>query len=334
VTHIRVIAEAGVNHNGDAKLAHALVDSAADAGADVVKFQTFRSEQLATGYARKAAYQDAVTAPDESQQQMLRRLEMSRELHQELMDHCAQRGVAFLSTAFDVASVDMLVELGQREFKIPSGEITNLPYLRHVGRRGWPVLLSTGMATLAEVKDALEALEAAGTARKHVTVMQCTTSYPTHPRDANLRAMLTLKDALGVNVGFSDHTPGIDIAVAAAALGARVIEKHLTLDRSLPGPDQAASLEPAELRAMIAAIRNVELALGDGVKRPAACETANLQVARKSIVASRAVGKDEVFTADNITAKRPGDGLSPMLWDKVIGRRAKRAFAPDEQIEL
>lgn len=329
-----VIAEAGVNHNGDPALALRLVDIAADAGADVVKFQTFKADRVVTARAAKAEYQKRTMSADESQQDMLRRLELSREMHERLIAHCRRRGIAFLSTAFDEDSVDMLVELGQDRFKIPSGEITNLPYLRHVGRYAMPVMLSTGMATLDEVGAALHALEAAGAPRARITILHCTTEYPAPMEDVNLRAMLALHDAFGVAVGYSDHTVGIEIPVAAVALGATVIEKHFTTDRSLPGPDHRASLEPAELAAMVAAIRNVERALGDGRKQPTAAELKNAAVARRSLVAARAIRQGETFTATNIVARRPGTGISPMRWDDVIGRTAKRAFAADELIDL
>jgi N,N'-diacetyllegionaminate synthase len=329
-----IIAEAGVNHNGDLALARRLVEVAADAGADVVKFQTFCADRLVISHAGKADYQIANDGRDESQHEMLRRLELTREMHQDLQSLCRVRRIGFLSTAFDVGSVDLLVELGVDRFKIPSGEITNLPYLRHIGSKGRPVIMSTGMATLAEIGAALAVLESAGTPREHVTVLHCNTEYPTPMEDVNLRAMLTIRDAFGVQVGYSDHTLGIEVAVAAVALGAIVIEKHVTLDRRMRGPDHKASLEPDELRAMVAAIRNIEQALGDGVKRPSASEARNMVVARKSLVASRGISKGQPFTSENITVKRPGTGLSPMRIDEVLGRAAPRDFAADELIEL
>jgi N,N'-diacetyllegionaminate synthase len=329
-----IIAEAGVNHNGDLALARQLIDAAADAGADLVKFQTFNADALVTRSAGKAEYQTQTTAAEESQHAMIRRLELTRGMHESLIDHCRSRGIAFFSTGFDPASVDLLVELGLDRFKIPSGEITNLPYLRHVGGHSKPVILSTGMATLGEIEAALGALEQAGTPRELITVLHCTTEYPTPMADVNLRAMVTIRNAFGVAVGYSDHTPGIEVAIAAVALGATVIEKHFTLDRNLPGPDHQASLEPGELKAMVAAIRNIELALGDGIKRPSASEVKNRPVARKSLVAARAIRAGEVLSAANLTVKRPGTGLSPMRWDEVLGRAAARDFAPDELIEL
>lgn len=329
-----IIAEAGVNHNGQLDLALQLIDAAAEAGADIVKFQTFSARRLVTPVAPKAGYQVAATGQQEGQYEMLRRLELTEAMHHELLAHCARRQIGFLSTGFDIASVDFLVSLGVRLFKVPSGEITNLPYLRHIGGLQGEVILSTGMATLAEIDAALDVLEAAGTQRGQITVLQCTTEYPAPMADANLRAIQSLAAIFGVRTGFSDHTPGIEAAIAAVALGAGVIEKHFTLDRSLPGPDHQASLEPAQLRQMVAAIRNVELALGDGIKRPVASEIKNRAVARKSIVAARAIKCGDAFTADNLTIKRPGTGLSPMLWDQVIGRQAVADFAIDELIRL
>jgi N,N'-diacetyllegionaminate synthase len=329
-----IIAEAGVNHNGDLSLARELIDAAADAGADVVKFQTFRADQLVTSAAVKADYQSRGSNDSESQHDLLRRLELSREMHQALISHCRSREIEFFSTAFDLASIDFLAELGLKRFKVPSGEITNLPYLRRIGRYGKPVILSTGMSTLGEIEDAIQVLESAGTMRRQITVLQCNTEYPTPPTDVNLRAMLTIRDAFGVAVGYSDHTLGIEMAVAASALGAAVIEKHLTVDRTLPGPDHKASLEAGEFKAMIVAIRNVEEALGDGIKRPSNSERKNMAIARKSVVASCSIRAGEVFTESNIAAKRPGTGLSPMRWDEVLGRKATRDFAADEPIEL
>ena len=329
-----IIAEAGVNHNGDLALARQLVDVAADAGADLVKFQTFSADRLVTTYARKADYQNLTTDPGESQHTMIRRLELTRDMHEALIAHCKFRGIRFFSTGFDPESINLLVELGIDRFKVPSGEITNLPYLRHVGRYGMPVILSTGMATLGEIEAALEVLEQAGTAREQVTVLHCNTEYPTPMADVNLRAMLTIRDAFGVAAGYSDHTLGIEVAVAAVALGATVIEKHFTLNRNLPGPDHKSSLEPAELKAMITAIRNIEQALGDGIKRTSASEAKNKPIARKSLVAACAIQAGEVFSVANLAVKRPGTGLSPMRWDEVLGRKARRDFAPDELIEL
>lgn len=329
-----IIAEAGVNHNGDLDLAHQLIDVAAEARADYVKFQTFSADRLVTVHARKADYQTRTTDADESQHAMIRRLELTRDMHEALIGHCISLGIQFFSSGFDPGSADLLAELGLELVKIPSGEITNLPYLRHVGRSGKPVILSTGMATLGEIESALAVLEQAGTPRDRITVLHCNTEYPTPMADVNLRAMLTIRDAFGVAVGYSDHTSGIEVAIAAVALGATVIEKHFTLDRSLPGPDHKASLEPNELKAMVTAIRNIERALGDGIKRPSTSEAKNRPIARKSLVAAGAIRAGDVFSETNVTVKRPGTGLSPMRWDEVLGRRAPRDFARDELIEL
>ena len=331
---VLVIAEAGVNHNGDLNLARQLIDVAADAGADLVKFQTFSADRLATRGAQKAAYQAAATDAGESQHAMLQRLELSESDHRVLMAHCASRGIGFFSTGFDIQSVDLLVRLGAKRFKVPSGEITNLPYLRHIGGLGHPVILSTGMATLGEIEDAIAVLLAAGISRAQITVLHCNTDYPTPVHQVNLRAMCSIGEAFGVQVGYSDHTNGIEVAIAAVALGACLIEKHFTISRTLPGPDHQASLEPAELKAMVAAIRNIEQALGDGIKQPTEREGANRPVARKSLVATRDIAVGELFSADNMVAKRPGTGISPMRWDEVMGRPARRAFAADEQLEL
>jgi N,N'-diacetyllegionaminate synthase len=330
---ILIIAEAGVNHNGELALARQLIDVAAEAGADLVKFQTFSADRLATEHARKADYQVAASDAGESQHAMLRRLELSPEMHGALISHCRARAIKFFSTGFDSKSIDFLANLGLDCFKIPSGEITNLPYLRHVGRYGKRIILSSGMATLGEIEAALEVLGQAGTPRSRITVLHCNTAYPTPMADVNLRAMITIRDAFGVAVGYSDHTLGIEVAIAAAALGATVIEKHFTLDRKMPGPDHAASLEPAELTAMVAAIRNIERALGDGVKRPSPSELQNKSAARKSLVASRRIQAGEPFTEDNLAVKRPGTGISPMRWQEVLGRKAPRDFAPDELID-
>ncbi|MHB1018549.1 MAG: N-acetylneuraminate synthase [Coriobacteriia bacterium] len=329
-----IIAEAGVNHNGDMGLARQLIDAASAAGADRVKFQTFNAERLVTASAKKAGYQRKATGYAESQQTMLRHLELTREMHVELIAHCKTRGIEFSSTGFDLESIDLLVELGLASFKVPSGELSNLPYLRHIGRHSKPVILSTGMATLGEIEAAIDALEKSGTPRDLITVLHCTSEYPAPMCEVNLRAMVSLRDAFGVNVGYSDHTPGIEVAIAAVALGATVVEKHFTMSRDLPGPDHKASLEPSELKAMVQAIRNIETALGDGIKRLTASEARNRPYSRKSIVAAHAIRAGEMFSERNVTVKRPGTGVSPMRWDEVLGRRAPRDFATDEQIEL
>jgi len=331
---VYVIAEAGVNHNGSLETAADLVHAAARAGADAVKFQAFSADALASRTAPKAAYQERSTGTAESQLEMLRALELDENAHRTLQQVAAEQGIDFLSSAFDLESVAMLGRMGLKAHKIPSGEITNLPYLRAVAALGAPVILSTGMAEMREVADALGALEAAGALRDRVTVLHCSTEYPAPFEDANLRAMVAMRDEFGVAVGYSDHTDGIAVPVAAVALGASIIEKHLTLDRTLPGPDHAASLEPARFAEMVAAIRAVEVALGDGVKRPSAGESENRAVVRKSIVAARAIAAGEALTEDNLTTKRPGTGISPMCWDAVIGTAAVRDFAPDEEIEL
>jgi len=328
-----VIAEAGVNHNGDLATARRLVDAAAEAGADVVKFQTFNADRLVTRDAAKAGYQER-SGPGESQHAMLRRLELTPEMHEALIAHCRSRRIEFFSTPFDAESVELLAGLGIRRFKIASGELTNLPLLRSIGGKRADVIVSTGMATLDEIRDALAVLEQAGTPRSRVTVLHCNTEYPSPMADVNLLAMVTIREALAVRVGYSDHTLGIEVPVAAVALGATVIEKHFTLDRNLPGPDHKASLEPAELKAMVRAIRNIEAALGDGVKRPSTSEAGNMPAARKSLVASRAIRAGEPFTETNVAVKRPGTGISPMRWDEVLGRRAPRDFGPDELIEI
>lgn len=329
-----IIAEAGVNHNGDLDLARQLIDAAADAGADLVKFQTFNATRQVTRVAKKADYQILMTDGNESQHDMLQRLELTEAMHHDLIAHCATRNIGFFSTGFDIQSIDLLLSLGQDHFKIPSGEITNLPYLRHIGQLGKNTILSTGMATLGDIEAAIDVLELAGTPRTSITVLHCTTEYPTPMNEVNLRAMQSIHTAFGVAVGYSDHTQGIEVATAAVAMGATVIEKHFTLDRNLPGPDHKASLEPAELKAMVVAIRNIEVALGDGIKRLTQSEARNKPVARKSLVTRQTIKAGEVFNAQNITAKRPGTGLSPMLWDVVVGRVAPRDFEADELIEL
>lgn len=328
-----IIAEAGVNHNGSLDMARALVDAAAEAGVDYVKFQTFRAENLVTRHAPKAAYQ-ARNEGDGGQFEMLKRLELRPEDHRGLMDYCALRNVKFLSTAFDLESVAFLETLGLGLWKIPSGELTNFPYLRAIGRTAKPVILSTGMARMEEIGEAIDVLTRFGTPREGITLLHCTTEYPAPKDEANLVAMRQMRERFRLPVGYSDHTEGIEIPVAAVALGACVVEKHFTLDRSLPGPDHKASLEPEELRQMVVAIRSVETALGDGVKGPSASEAGNVNIARKSIVAAMDISKGQIFTEANITSKRPGGGISPMEWERVVGTRAVRDFAADEAIEI
>ena len=327
-----IIAEAGVNHNGSLKSAKKLIDVAVEAGADFVKFQTFKAETLVTRTADKAEYQKEITDTGESQFEMIKELELDRKTHEELIDHCKQIDIQFLSTAFDHESIELLAELNIPLFKIPSGEITNLPYLRHIGRMGKPIIMSTGMSTLDEVHNALNILIESGAEKEQINILHCNTEYPTPMKDVNLKAMLTIKDELGVNIGYSDHTLGIEVPIAAVAMGAAVIEKHFTLDRNMPGPDHRASLEPGELRAMVTAIRNIEKALGDGEKKPSLSETKNISVARKSIVAMISIKKGELFTEENLTVKRPGIGISPMEWDAVIGKAASSDYEMDDLI--
>lgn len=331
-----IIAEAGVNHNGSLDLALQLVDAAASAKADAVKFQTFKAEKLVSRHAPKAAYQKANTAAAESQLEMIRKLELSESDHLVVLKRCKERGIMFLSTPFDQESMAFLHSLNLPLFKIGSGEITNLPYLRAIAAYGLPLILSTGMSTLAEVRAALSALEQAGLDRGKVTLLHCNTEYPTPDADVNLKAMLTLQAAFPdvAGVGYSDHSQGFLACLAATALGATVIEKHFTLDRNLPGPDHKSSLEPAELAELVLSIRRIETMLGSGLKEPSNSERPNMIVARKSLVAARPIQKGEPFTPENISAKRPGNGLSPMLWDSVIGQAAPRDFEPDELIEL
>ena len=327
-----IIAEAGVNHNGSVVLAKRLIDVAVDAGADAVKFQTFKAEKLVCKSARKAEYQQETTDATESQYDMIKRLELDIDTHRELIAYCEGRGILFLSTPFDHDSIELLHDLGLEIFKIPSGEITNLPYLRHIGSLRKRIILSTGMADIGEIEDALDVLVDSGTPKDKITILHANTMYPTPMEDVNLRAMRTIACAFGCDVGYSDHTMGIEIPIGAVAMGAKVIEKHFTLDRSMEGPDHKASLEPDELRAMVRAIRNIEKALGSGIKKPSPSEKPNMDVARKSIVASRPIAKGECFTEENLTVKRPGSGLSPMRWDEIVGTTSQREYKADELI--
>lgn len=329
-----IIAEAGVNHNGDFEMACQMVKAAKEAGADYVKFQTAVPELVISEFAPQAEYQRENTGVAESQLDMCRRIHLPLGAYEKLKVLCREVGIGFMSTPFDLVSIDCLARLGQDWMKVPSGEITNLPYLRKIASTGIPVIMSTGMSELGEVEQAVKVLEEGGMKRSDIILLHCTTQYPTPMSDVNLRAMLTLRDRLGMRVGYSDHTPGIEIPVAAAALGAEVIEKHFTLSRDLPGPDHKASLEPRELAEMVRAVRNVEMALGSGSKEVAPSERPNIEVARKSIVAARAIKAGETLTEENLTVKRPGNGISPMRWDEVLGRKAVRDFAYDELIEL
>ena len=329
-----IIAEAGVNHNGSIDTAKKMIDVAATAGADLVKFQTFKAETLVTQSADKAEYQKNLTDASESQFEMIKKLELDHVAHEELIQYCKQKNIQFLSTAFDHDSIDFLAEMNIPFYKIPSGEITNLPYLRHVASKGKPVFMSTGMSTLEEVRVAMDVLLEAGVKKDDINILHCNTEYPTPVEDVNLRAMLTIESKLGVKVGYSDHTLGIEVAVAAVALGASVIEKHFTLNRTLPGPDHAASLEPKELKAMVTAIRNIEQALGDGVKSPSPSEKKNIPLARKSIVAKKLINKGTTFSENNLTVKRPGTGISPMEWDKLLGRISNKDYNKDDIISF
>ena len=334
MTRTLIIAEAGVNHNGSLEMAKQLIDGAVNAGVDIVKFQTFKAEKLVSESAQKAAYQKETTGAAESQYQMIKKLELDKETHQVLMDYCQQQGIEFLSTPFDFESIELLHQLGLNIYKIPSGEITNYPYLKALAKYNKRVIMSTGMARIGEIEDALEALTCNGTDREKITILQCNTEYPTPFDDVNLNAMLTIKQAFNLPVGYSDHTRGIEVPIAAVAMGATVIEKHFTLDRTLPGPDHKASLEPHELKAMVTAIRNVDKAMGNGIKTPSPSEKKNMPIARKSIVAYREIQAGEIFTDENITTKRPGDGISPMRWNEILGRKAIRNFEKDELIEI
>lgn len=325
-----IIAEAGVNHNGSIKLAKQLIDVACEAGADAVKFQTFKAENLVCKEADKAAYQQETTDAKESQYEMIKKLELDIDTHKELMSYCKSKNIIFLSTPFDHESIELLNELGLEIFKIPSGEITNLPYLRHIGKLNKKVILSTGMADIGEIEDALDVLMLEGTKKENITVLHANTMYPTPMEDVNLNAMKTIACAFDINYGYSDHTLGIEVDIAAVAMGAKVIEKHFTLDKTMKGPDHKASLEPSELIAMVKAIRNIEVALGSSIKKASQSEKPNMNIARKSIVAKCDIKKGEKFNQDNLAVKRPGNGISPMLWDEIIGTVAQKDYKKDE----
>ena len=327
-----IIAEAGVNHNGSLDLAKRLIDLAKQAGADAVKFQTFKADKLVSKSAEKANYQKKTTAAEESQYEMIKKLELNRAAHLELIAYCKTAEIEFLSTPFDHDSIKLLDELGLVTYKIPSGEITNLPYLRHIGSLNKQVILSTGMANLGEVEAAIEVLTQAGTKRTNISILHANTEYPTPMQDVNLKAMQTLGQTFDLPYGYSDHTPGIEVPIAAVALGARIIEKHFTLDKTMEGPDHKASLEPDELVAMVSAIRNIELALGSPIKQPSPSEAKNKAIARKSLVAKTSIKQGEIFTEANLITKRPGTGISPMRWDEFIGTSAQRDYKEDELI--
>ncbi len=331
-----IIAEAGVNHNGSLENAFKLVDAAANAGVDYVKFQTFKAENLVSKSSKKADYQIENTGNSkESQLQMLKKLELSQAQHEQIIDYCKKKNVKFFSTAFDLDSLQYLKDIGLDLVKIPSGEITNLPYLRKAAQLFDKVILSTGMSTIEDIDNALNVFLSKGIPKKNILILHCNTEYPTPYSDVNILAMLHIKDEFGTKIGYSDHTLGIEVPVAAVALGAEVIEKHFTLDKNMTGPDHAASLEPNELKAMVSAIRNIEAAfLGSGEKQPSVSERKNIAIARKSIVAAKDITAGEIFTQENITVKRPGTGISPMKWDEIVGRTAVRDFKEDELIEL
>ena len=327
-----IIAEAGVNHNGSIEIAKKLVDVASEARVDFIKFQTFKAEKVVSMHAEKAEYQKRTTDSGESQYQMIKKLELDVDAHKELIKYCKKKGIQFISTPFDLESVDLLYEMGVPLFKIGSGEITNYPYLKKIAHKGLPVILSTGMSTLSDVENALDVLLNHGLTKDKMTLLHANTEYPTPMEDVNLKAMVTLREAFKIDVGYSDHSLGIEVPVAAVALGAKVIEKHFTLDKNMEGPDHKASLEPEELKAMVKAIRNIEKALGNGIKKPSGSEKKNMAVVRKSIVAAKHIRKGDVFTEDNIAAKRPGTGISPMRWNEIVGTLAQRDYKKDELI--
>ena len=327
-----IIAEAGVNHNGSVDLAKKLIDAASISGADAVKFQTFKAENLVAKNTQKADYQKQTTDASESQFDMIKKLELDVDTHKELIAYCQEKDIMFLSTPFDHESIDLLGDLGLKIFKIASGEITNLPYLRHIGSLGKKVVLSTGMSNLKEVGNALNILINAGTSKDNITVLHANTMYPTPMEDVNLNAMLTIQKEFGVDIGYSDHTLGIEVDIAAVAMGASCIEKHFTLDKTMDGPDHKASLEPEELKAMVCAIRNIEKALGSSEKKPSPSEIVNIYVVRKSIVSKTNINKGDILDENNLCVKRPGSGVSPMKWDEVIGTISSKDYNADELI--
>lgn len=331
---VYIIAEAGVNHNGSLKTAFMLIDKAKETGANAIKFQSFKTKDLVTKKAEKADYQKKTTEETETQFEMIRKLELNKSEHKKLLNYCKKKNIEFLSSPFDLESVDLLTNLKLKTIKIPSGEITNLPYLRKVAKTRRRIILSTGMTDLGEIEDAIDVLYENGIKRDNIVVLHCNTEYPTPYGDVNLNAMMTIKEAFKVKVGYSDHTEGVEISIAAVALGAEVIEKHFTLDRNMEGPDHKASLDPDEFKKMVVSIRNVENALGTGIKKPSNSEKKNLSIARKSIVAVRKIRKGEVFTEKNSGIKRPGTGISPMRWDEVIGKTSSSDFDIDDFIKL
>ncbi|AJI46880.1 N-acetylneuraminate synthase [Francisella philomiragia] len=332
MSKVFIIAEAGVNHNGSIELAKKMIDVAVESGADAVKFQTFKTENLVSKKAEKAEYQKNNTESNESQYDMIKKLELDVESHNTLIEYAKSKEIMFLSTPFDHDSIDLLSEIGLELFKVPSGEITNLPYLKHIGSLNKHVVLSTGMADIGEIEDAIDVLVAAGTDKSKITVLHANTEYPTPMCDVNLRAMQTIGQAFDVKYGYSDHTLGIEVPIAAVAMGATCIEKHFTLDKTMEGPDHKASLEPSELKDMVTAIRNIEVALGSQVKKPSPSEKKNIAIARKSIVAKVDISKGDVMTADRLTIKRPGNGINPMLWNTIVGTVAQKDYKEDDLI--
>ena len=333
IKKVFIIAEAGVNHNGSIELAKKLIDVAVDSGVDAVKFQTFKAVNLVCKNAQKADYQkENMDDGDDSQFNMLKKLELDMDTHKELISYCNSKNIMFLSTPFDHDSIELLNDLGLEIFKIPSGEITNLPYLRHIGKLNKKVILSTGMADIGEIEDALDVLIDAGTQKEKITILHANTMYPTPMEDVNLKAMVTIGNTFDCKYGYSDHTLGIEVDIAAVAMGASCIEKHFTLDKTMEGPDHKASLEPDELISMVKAIRNIELALGSSIKKPSKSETPNIQIARKSIVADCDIKKGETFTENNLTIKRPGNGINPMHWDEIVGTISNKDYNEDELI--
>ena len=327
-----IIAEAGVNHNGDIKIAFKLIEEAANAGADIIKFQTFEANRLVTDSAKKAKYQLANTSKKESHYEMIKKLELKKDDHFKLIQHCKKNNIEFFTSAFDKESLAFISSLELPRYKVPSGEITNLPYLKQMGSYNKPIILSTGMSDMQDIKNAIDALEHSGTSRSKITVLHCSTEYPAPINEVNLMAMLSIKKEFNVDVGYSDHTAGIEVSIAAVALGAKVIEKHITLDKNLSGPDHLASTEPEEFKKMVTSIRNIEKALGDGVKKPTKLEKDNMLIARKSIVASKNIKKGDIFSYNNLTVKRPGNGISPMYLDSLVGKLASKSFKENEII--
>ncbi len=329
-----IIAEAGVNSNGNLKIAKRLIDIAADAKVDYIKFQTFKANKLVTKKAQRAKYQIKNTGSKESQHKLLKSLEMTEQMHYKIKEYCKRKKIKFFSTGFDIESVKFLLKLGMKIIKIPSGEINNVPFLKYIGKLNLPIILSTGMATMDEINFALKTLTKSGSRKKNISILHCTTQYRTPLKDVNLNAMHAIRKKFNINVGYSDHTLGLEVPIAAVAMGANIIEKHFTTDRKLTGPDHMASLEPKELKEMVKLIRNTEKALGSKIKKPTKIELENIKIARKSIVALKKIKKGDTFSDKNLTVKRPGTGLSPKLWDKVLGRKSKFYFEEDDFIKI